>query len=389
MDVLQSQLATGRLHHAYIFRGPAGVGKFTTALAMARVLLCHDRRTGSPGAGRGQRGPVIACGQCISCQQMPASAEQARHLRQSYSTGDAASPQSVGPVHPDFHLVVKELARFNADKRIRERKQMSIPVEVLRSALLEPVHRTARLRGGKVFVVDEAELLSSTGQNLLLKTLEEPPAGTTIILVTSSEDRLLATVRSRCQRLAFVPLVDSCVGRWLDEHVGGLDPQQRARLVQFASGSLGRAELAIEYELARWGSDVLPAIDGFAQGQPDGGLGRRILALINAFASAWVERHPGASKQAANKLGADLMWSMIADHARGQLSKVTGRHDSADPAAAEARVTPWLGVIEALAGAQRLLDSNVNTSLVCDHLVVEVDHCFSGQPQAVAAGQAR
>src|SRR5690606_4650358 len=124
-------------------------------------------------------------------------------------------PQALAWPHPDLHVVTKELARYSEDRSTRERKLTQIPVDVLRTELIEPVYRAAQMGHGKVFIVDEAELLNDAGQNAMLKTLEEPPAGTTIILVTSIQDRLLPTIRSRCQRVAFVPLPDSVVSRWL------------------------------------------------------------------------------------------------------------------------------------------------------------------------------
>ncbi len=193
IDMLQAALRTGHAHHAYVFHGSAGVGKFTTAKAFAKIILCHDPQTDLGGR-------VIACGGCASC----------RLLR-----GESGSAQNSG-VHPDFLVVTKELARFSDDRKIRERKQLTIPVEVLESQFIEPIHRAPQLRHNKVLVIDEAELIDSRGQNLLLKTLEEPPAGMYLILVTASEDKLLPTIRSRCQRHRLRPAaVDEVLDRWL------------------------------------------------------------------------------------------------------------------------------------------------------------------------------
>ena len=84
IDQLLAALASGRLHHAYIFHGPAGVGKCTTARAFAAVLLCHDPVTDL--AGR-----VAACGACASCRAIEAGK------------------------HPDLPVIVQELALYSAD----------------------------------------------------------------------------------------------------------------------------------------------------------------------------------------------------------------------------------------------------------------------------------
>ena len=364
---LQAGLDTGHLHHAYIFHGPTGVGKFTTALAFARLLLCQQPQ-------RTLTGEMEACGSCASCRLFAPDAE-------------SAEPGAMQEAHPDLHVVTKELAIYSDDRQIRSRKLMSIPVEVLRSALIEPVYRRSQMTGGtcdKVFVLDEAELLNPTGQNLLLKTLEEPPPRTVIILVTSSEDRLLPTIRSRCQRVTFVPLSDEIVSGWIEgrEGVEMLSTRERQWLISFAGGSLGRAKLAIEYDLAQWARAVLPDLHAMGSGQPPRtpDLGAQIAEMIDGFAQTWVDRHVNASKDAANKLAAGLMWSMIATYAR---EKVAGAADEAlpgDPVTTEAAVEPWLGVIDAVEQAQRLLESNVNMGLVCDHLVTSISQSLSGAP---------
>lgn len=358
VDVLATQLQSGRLHHAYIFRGPAGIGKFTTALAFGQVLLCHSKQQDL--AGR-----VVACGSCASCKFFDAQSEHA----QQAGDADSDEPAALGSAHPDLHVVTKELARYSDDALVRNRKLTSIPVDVLRVALIEPVYRAAQMNRGKVFIVDEAELLNQAGQNLLLKTLEEPPAGTTIILVTSSEDRLLPTIRSRCQRIAFVPLTDELVEQWIQQQQPGLSPDERQWLVGFAGGSFGRASLALSYNLTEWARAILPRIDDIAQRRTRGELGSEIESRIKAFAEKWVDQHAGASKEAANKLAADLMWSLIATHARQRVAAMADQCDPADPEQAEHAIEPWLGVIDAVHEAAGLLATNVNMSLVCDHLV--------------------
>jgi len=357
VDLLNLQLTTGRQHHAYIFHGPVGVGKFTTALAYARILLCHAR-TPDP-AGR-----VTDCGACESCK-----------LLSNLSTPDIDASEDddtlgLTTAHPDLHVIRKELARYSDDKKTRDRKLTRIPVEVLRSALIEPANLAANLAGGKVFIVDEAELLNPAGQNALLKTLEEPPDGTTLILVTGNEDRLLPTIRSRCMRIAFSPLPDKAIGDWCDQHAPDLPDAQRRTLVEFASGSLGRAQLITRYGLLAWADTVLPALDRAARGEPTAGLGQQIFSFIDSFANGFVKAHANASKEAANKLAADLMWSLIATRARRRLAELAEQCAPDDPTANQAALRPWLTMIDATRQAQKLLASNVNLSMTCDHFAV-------------------
>jgi len=378
VNVLQQQLASGRLHHAYVFHGPVGVGKCTTAVTFARLLLCHNRQ--AEMAGR-----MAACGACESCRLL-AAAEPAGETEAELTTS----------AHPDLHLVRKELASVCSVKQVRDRKQMTIPVDLLRELVIggttgdgqyheAAAHKSAILGYGKVFIIDEAELLDAPGQNALLKTLEEPPPGTTLILVTASEDRLLPTIRSRCQRVAFIPLDNEAVAQWLDERAPSLADEDRQWLIRFAEGSLGRARLALDYELIEWARTVLPALDAIWRGKPQGQLGGEIARLIDNFAKAWVANAPKASKEAANKLGAGLMGAMIAGHARTRLNELAARAEPADPVAAENQLAPWLAVIDAVREAERLTGANVNMSLVWDHLVSQIDGALGPSERATGA----
>ncbi len=354
IDQLQGALRAERLHHALIFHGPEGVGKFTTAVALARVLLCQNVETDLAG-GR------TACAACQACSMI----------------------DDTGGTHPDLHIIRKELAASSDFAHLRNRKQMNIPIDLLRERVIggvigggesakyiDPtIGKTPMLGRGSLFIIDEAELLDALGQNALLKTLEEPPPGTYVILISSSEDRLLPTVRSRCERVAFSPLDDDTVGRWLDEQALELTSEQRQWLITFADGSLGRAMLGGEYNLWTWAQAVDPPIDAMATGVYPTDLGARLAELIDTFAKQWVDAHDNASKDAANRRAAKLMWSLIARRARQQLADVAAEAAAHEPAAAEQALCPWLGVIDALGQAERELASNVNMGLVTDHLV--------------------
>ena len=364
--VLQSALRAQRLHHAYVFHGPAGVGKYTTAVAFARAVLCHDAQLDLAQQ-------VTACGTCASCRLL----------------GDIEAP-----AHPDLHVLRKEMAKVSQFAHLRERKQTNIPVDLLREHVIggyvgtgparkyvEPVvGNKPMLRHNKVFIIDEAELLDQGGQNALLKTLEEPPAQTYIILVTTCEDQLLPTVRSRCQRVAFVPLTDDIVSGWLDEQAVQLDAAQHRWLVGFAGGSLGRAQLAVQYDLSPWAGDLLAPIDAMADGRYPAQLGGAMAEHIESFAKRWVDEHPNASKAAANHRAAALMWSMIACHAQQKIAQLAPQCDGDDLESAETALQPWLAVIDSLHSTEKELQANVFSNLVTDHLVSLLYRALAPQP---------
>lgn len=434
-----TQRRGGRLHHAYIFHGPRGVGKMTTALALGRLYLCQ-----APDADQRDQ----ACGQCPSCRLLATdptedAADPASPANPTSPPPDIARPEtdadddeaSLRSAHPDLHVVTKELARYHDDARIRAQKLMRIPIDVLRDFLIAPVYRSAQLSERKFFVLDEAELLNAEGQNALLKTLEEPPAETVIVLVTSSEDLLLPTIRSRCQRIGFAPLDEPAVRRWLERHLTRRQAAARAAMEQaqaelneaqgvraksaandrvdtlkaeaqrlgrmgsdaalldwlawFAMGSIGRARLALDYRLEGWREGILAPLDHAARGRPSPTLGEAIGGAIDGLAAAWVASHTNASKEAANHMAADMVLGMIAEHARTRLRSALpdaepphggGVEGGASPQSLEADrlVAGWLGVIDAVEEARGMLSANVNLALTCDYLAVAAADLLAG-----------
>ncbi len=362
VEQLGAMLTSGRMHHGLIFHGPAGVGKFTTAVALAKTLLCHQRATTLTGE-------VQPCGACKSCQ-----------LFRDRKDDEDADKNATGPVpHPDLHVVTKELSRYSDNANVRQRKLTNIPVDVLRKHLIGPAFRSAQLGHGKVFIVDEAELMRREGQNTLLKTLEEPPAETFIILVTSSEDRLLPTIRSRCQRLAFVPLPAEAVEQYVTQHAPDLDAATRAWVACFSDGSLGRAALALDHDLTTWADVLLPMLDRVATGQPAPFLGEETAGCIESFAEGWVKSHANASKEAANKLAAALVASLFTVEARRHLLTAAAEVPPGDPLAGDAALGPWLNVISATQTFEQRLGSNVNLKLAAAGLGADLAEAFRGR----------
>jgi DNA polymerase-3 subunit delta' len=270
VGTLTSAMETRRVHHAWVFCGPSGVGKFTTACAFAAELL------------------------------------------------------RVAPVrlaaHPDFHVVVKELTPYVADVQARGRKQASIPVQVVREFLIEPAALSATLPAApgalarKVFVLDEAEMLNPNGQNALLKTLEEPAEGTVIILITSEETGLLPTVRSRCQRVGFGPLDEASMERWARSANLPATGPERAWLVRHAAGSPGAMVRAAAAGLFAWHTALEPLLapadrDG---GQPDLDAANAIAAAVEAQAKAQADEGDNVSKDVANRRWAREMLAFLA-----------------------------------------------------------------------------
>jgi hypothetical protein len=346
---LQTALQSGRVHHAWIFHGPAGVGKFTAAVAFAAALL--DPTT-EPDLG----GHLVP--------DPDSSVQKLIH----------------SGTHPDLHIITKELATISRNDTVRRSKQQGIAKDVVEEFLIEPATKSRTLqsasRAGKVFIVDEAELLNPIAQNSLLKTLEEPPAGTIIILVTSAEERLLPTIRSRAQRVGFAPLDEQEMLKWLsrrsgDAGIGAVEPAKRSWLLRFACGSPGAAEVALANDLFAWDQTLRPALDQIEQGQYPIGAAATMDALIKDRVEASVKGRPEASKDAANKAWARRLLSFVAEDTRSRIrlrtAKKTAAEVEADPAAQR-----LLAAIDAISAAEGYLMSNVNQTMVIENLVAQM-----------------
>ena len=326
--VLRQAISSGRMHHAWIFFGPVGVGKHTAARALAAELLT-----------------------------------------QGDATGEAKGLLEQG-THPDLHLVSKELAAVSRDQKTRDLKQTTIADKVLDEFLIEPAARSRVVRGpsaiGKVFIVDEAHLLMDKGQNTLLKLIEEPPEGTVLILVTHDEQRLLPTVRSRCQRVGFVPLTDTGMQQWLASRQMTLPEEQRVWLTSYASGSPGMLVSAMENGLYAWHQTLAPMLDALEM-QPlrAASLGPAMAKCVDDRASAVVKANPEASKETANRVWGKRMIAFVAERIRKQLSVASRGKDFA-------RAERLARQLDACFEAERHLDSNVLPGAVLDNLSAQL-----------------
>jgi DNA polymerase-3 subunit delta' len=212
-------VARGRLASTFLFVGPPGIGKRMVAEKLAQALLC-------PHADMSALAP---CGRCDSCVQV------ASHT------------------HPDLLLVGKP-----ADKSM-------IPVEVfigdqahrMREGLCHDIALKPFMGGRKVAIIDDADFLNEEGANSLLKTLEEPPPRSVLILIGTSADRQLPTIRSRAQMFRFRPLPETTVAEILVTKGLASDREAARRLASFAEGSVEQAVALADEDLWSFRRELL------------------------------------------------------------------------------------------------------------------------------------
>jgi DNA polymerase-3 subunit delta' len=216
-------VARGRLAHAYLFVGPPGIGKRRFAQELAKALLCEARSKS-----------LDACDKCDACLLVDAG------------------------THPDLFTV----------GRPEDKNEM--PIEAMKEFCRNFSFKAARGLG-KIGIVEDSDDFNEESANCFLKTLEEPPPGSLLILLSANLDRQLTTIKSRCQMVRFAPLPDSHV-RTLLQQQGITEAGMLDRLVRLSGGSPGQALALADESLWQKRRDLLqafskPKIDTFNLGK--------------------------------------------------------------------------------------------------------------------------
>jgi DNA polymerase-3 subunit delta' len=323
----------GRLAHAYLFIGPSGIGKRLFAVELAKALLCE-------AAPPGPRETLAACGRCPACVQVEAG------------------------THPDFRLAARppETAEF--------------PIDLMRELCEAFALKSARGRG-KVVVIDDADDLNDPSANCFLKTLEEPPPGSLIVLVGTATDRQRSTVVSRCQVVRFRPLPAELVDELLQRQ-GVNDAALQARLVRLSGGSPGQALALAD-----------PALWEFRR-TLTAGLAKPPFDAVG-LARSWIEFVQEAGKEAVHRRRrARLTLRLLIDFLDEALAvrlQRPARGGGADRAAVEAMAARadadrLVELVERCLEADFHIERNVGTELALEALL---DAFATAAPQAAPA----
>jgi DNA polymerase-3 subunit delta' len=239
-EQFRRSLGRGRLASTYLFVGPKGVGKHLFAHKLAQTLLCL---TNPPER-------LDPCGQCAGCVQVLAG------------------------THPDLIEIRKPADRSE------------IPVQLLigsgerrmHEGLCHDISLKPFMGGRRVAIIDDADHLNEEGANCLLKTLEEPPPRSVMILIGTSADRQLPTIRSRSQIIRFSALPEEVVASLAMAEGIASDPEDAQRLAAYSEGSIARAHELADPELWKFRRELLgrlsqPRLDSI-------GVAKAVLAAV-------------------------------------------------------------------------------------------------------------
>lgn len=325
VSLLSRAVARGSVPPSLLFAGPEGVGKRRVAIALAETLNCLQPTTGD-GLERD------ACGTCAACRRIARG------------------------THPD--VIVLEPGDSG-----------TIKIDPVREIIDRAQYRPFEGRRRAV-IVDHADALTDDAQSALLKILEEPPSGSVFLLVTSSPDALLSTVRSRCPRLRFGPLSPGEIADALKrDHEYG-DAEARAAAAD-ADGSLGRA---LEAEAADLTEARSTAQQWLTQAARSGDLSTRVQMAQSLFDKKSVpavdRARLAACLRALSSLLRDLgILSTRADarmlanaDLQGALERLAAAYDSTRSMRAFTAVDKALGALE----------RNASPKIVADWLVLQL-----------------
>lgn len=334
IEALRDAYVADRLPHALIFAGPVGVGKATTAQALGALFLCENPKKDSP------------CGKCAACKLFEANS------------------------HPDFHVITKELIRYH-DKTGKS-KGIELSIFVIRPELIDKVAMKPAMNRGKVFVIEQAELMNAQAQNAMLKTLEEPAGRALIILLTDQPGLILQTVRSRSQTIRFAALEREVVKEQLGARK--IDKRTADRAASVADGSLGLALKWIEDGVVDAADQLTAMLETAERGGGARELPHWFKQSSEAYAAKQLERDELGSKDQATREALTLYLRLASEHFRKRMTQTD------NPDALEALCAS----VDAVVLTESYIDSNVNVPLAIQQLAGALERIFASAGKAVS-----
>lgn len=239
---LRALIESGRVPPALIFLGQPGVGKFQAAIEFAKALNCsHVPHREKPSAPPPPDPDDLFAAAAPPPPPPEPEPEPEIHGDRSDSCGTCLSClQSASGAHPDIRVIDKEMQAA----LLSEDESANLKTDTMRE-MIRWVQQKPMLSPWKAFIVRDAETMMPQAQNAILKTLEEPPKGTVVILTVSRKTSLLSTIISRSTIIDFPPLSREALRSILESQ--GAEPGQAAALAALSGGSLEKAAEAAAF----------------------------------------------------------------------------------------------------------------------------------------------
>lgn len=246
-SLLLGAIRSKRLPHAYLFVGNEGVGKDAVALELARTIHCVKKQE-------------EACGECPSCLKMQSLQHPDVMLITALPTGknEKAEDGPLDKVAAGDMQVIQEQYKLKGENpyhRISIPRANTIKISSIREVRRESA-MTTLYDGKRIFIISNADEMGPEASNTILKTLEEPPGDTLLILTTCRPESLLPTIVSRCQVVRFDPLTEEDIRTALVEREG-VDQGQATLVARLANGSYVRALQLLQSDINALREDVV------------------------------------------------------------------------------------------------------------------------------------
>jgi DNA polymerase-3 subunit delta' len=327
LALLSHEMASGSVRHAYLFSGPRHSGKSTIAKAFARAIVCAKNADGQP-----------PCEDCDDCKRVDKG------------------------IHPDVQVFSLDSQRVGVQERgesSTDRLSVESAREISAAAAYMPF--TARRR---VIIVEDAETLTATAQEALLKTIEEPPPHLVLMLLAESADLLKATILSRCEQLNLLPVPTQTIATCLVDR--GVDQDVAVKLSKQATGLPGLAmEMALDPTMLESRHTAFARAGEWIAATPFERVCRSF-ALANDF---------GKSRQAVfdelETLGE--LWRSVMMHSAGVETPATERVSAMDvlEPLKHIELVESLRALESVMTCMSDLESNVRPRLALEAMVMQ------------------
>ena len=320
--IIQNALQNNGLSHAYLFYGPESIGKKLTALEFAKALNCEVS------------GPKDSCDTCPSCHKID-------HR-----------------LHPDFFLLEPEKSSPSARDAV-------IKVEEIRELQKKLAYLPYEGKT-KVAIIDGAETMNPQAANTLLKTLEEPPSVTVLILITSNPYRLLPTIVSRCQGVKFHPLstdeVKTVLQRAQEKENGEIDEKE---LTSRALRSMGQINRALEEDLAvtdQYREEILNLLETVSFERMD---------AVFKWTKSWAKQ-PAHIQSLLDEM-MNLLRDLAVIKSGGPDTGILNRDilERLQPLAEQKNIATLTAMFESVVQTKSALRGNANLQLSLDHMLIE------------------
>jgi DNA polymerase III subunit delta' len=315
LERFRRTLRSGRLASTYLFVGPEGIGKRRFALELAKALLCPKLNVEL----------VAACDHCESCRL--------------YDAGNHPDLEVIGLLPGKQDLAI---GQFLGDEALK------IPVE---NSLCHRIALKPFLGGRRVAIIDDADHFNPSSANCLLKTLEEPPPDSVLILIGTSLGRQLPTIRSRSQVITFQPLAPNDLRQLLLQTGIAADEVAAAKLAAVSDGSLTLARELSDPEM--WDFRIL-LLERIARPRADlAGFEKAVVDFVQAAGSESADRR--ARLRSIIGFAVEYFRARLKEQAESAAELTSDGHGVPS--------SPLLA-LDACLSASELVDRNVNQGLI-------------------------